>query len=141
MSIKRFLWILTHLHLNDISLQPRRDEENFDKLFKVYPLLSHLSERHESIFRPGKCQAINESMIKFKGRTSLKQYMLKKLIKRGYKVWMSCDESGFRFQFKIYTGKVKDVENKLSERVVTYEKNHLLYMDNFLLRLTIYSDF
>ncbi|GFT58041.1 hypothetical protein NPIL_315291 [Nephila pilipes] len=38
MQIKRFSGILTHLHLNDISLQTRREEENFDELYKIYPL-------------------------------------------------------------------------------------------------------
>ncbi|GFS90833.1 piggyBac transposable element-derived protein 4 [Nephila pilipes] len=116
MTIKRFSWILAHLYLNDNSLQTRRDEEHFEKLNKVYPLLSHPSERYESIFRSGKCQAINESMIKFNGRSSLKQNMSKKPIKRGYEVWMRCDESGFRYQFKIYTGKEKDVEKKFRRK-------------------------
>ncbi|GBP55035.1 hypothetical protein EVAR_46331_1 [Eumeta japonica] len=44
-------------------------------------------------------------MIKFKGRNYLKQYMPKKLIKRGYKVWMKCAESGYCLDFEIYTGK------------------------------------
>ncbi|GFT58039.1 piggyBac transposable element-derived protein 4 [Nephila pilipes] len=63
-------------------------------------------------------QAINVSMIKFKGRSSLKQYMPKMPMKRDYKVWMRCNESGFRCQFKIFAGQVKDVEKKLGERVV-----------------------
>ncbi|KFM77001.1 PiggyBac transposable element-derived protein 4, partial [Stegodyphus mimosarum] len=137
MPVKSFSWMLSHFHLNDNSLQPHRGDENFDKLYKVQPLLSHLSERFERVFRPGKCQAIDESMIKFKGRSSLKQYMPKKPIKRGYKVWMRCDESGFASQFQIYTGKVKEVERNLGERVVKtlteelYQKHHRLYMDNF----------
>ena len=137
MPVKRFSWILSHLHLNDNSLQPNRDAKDYDKLYKVRPFLFHLSERFESIFRPGKCQAIDESMIKFKGRSSLKQYMPKKPIKRAYKVWMRCDESGFACQFEIYMGKTKDAEKNLGERVVKllseklYGKNHRLYMDNY----------
>ncbi|GFT68032.1 piggyBac transposable element-derived protein 4 [Nephila pilipes] len=117
MPIKRFSWILAYLHLNNNSLQSRRDE-NFDKLYKVHPLISHLSNRYESIFRPGTCQAIDESMIKFKGRSSLKQYISKMPIKGGYKIWMCCDESVFACQFKIFIGKVEDVEKNLGERVL-----------------------
>lgn len=69
---ERFSWILSHLHLNNNTLQPRPDADNFEKLYKVRRLLSHLFERYENIFRPGKCQAIDESMIKFISRSSLK---------------------------------------------------------------------
>ncbi|GBM15863.1 Chimeric ERCC6-PGBD3 protein [Araneus ventricosus] len=86
MSVKRFAWILSHLHLNDNTVQPKREDALFDKLYKLRPLLSHLSERFLSAFRPSKCQSIDESMVKFKGRSSLKQYMPKKPIKRGYKI-------------------------------------------------------
>ena len=114
MSVKRFSWILGHLHLNDNSLQPKRGDDKFDKLYKIRPLIVHLSERFLSVFRPGKNQAVDESMVKFKGRSSLKQYMPKKPIKRGYKIWMRCDQSGFACQFQIYTGKINDkVEKKL----------------------------
>ncbi|GFT10880.1 piggyBac transposable element-derived protein 4 [Nephila pilipes] len=145
MLIKRFSWILAHRHLNDNGLQPRRDEENFDKLYKVRLLLSHLSKRYESIFRPGKCQEIEESMIQFKSCSSLKQYMPKTPIKRGYKVWMRCDEGGFECQFKIYSGKMKDVEKNLGETVAKslceklYGKNHRLYIDNFFFFFSSYE--
>ncbi|GBM01711.1 PiggyBac transposable element-derived protein 4 [Araneus ventricosus] len=138
MSVKRFAWILSHLHLNDNTVQPKRGDALFDKLYKLRPLLSHLSERFLSAFRPSKCQSIDESMVKFKGRSSLKQYMPKKPIKRGYKIWMRCDQSGFVCQFEIYTGKVDQlVEKNLGARVVTnlseqlYGKNHKVYMDNY----------
>ena len=78
MSVKRFSWILGHLHLNDNSLQPKRGDDKFHKLYKIRPLIIHLSERFLSVFRLGKNQAVNESMVKFKGRSSLKQYMPKK---------------------------------------------------------------
>lgn len=58
-------------------------------------------------------------MIKFKGRSSLKQYMPKKLTKHGYKVWTKCASSGYCLDFEIYTGKVGDrVETDLGGKVV-----------------------
>lgn len=47
-------------------------------------------------------------MIKFKGRCGLKQYMPKKPIKRGFKVWALVDSEGYLYNFDIYTGKSKD---------------------------------
>ncbi|GBM93636.1 hypothetical protein AVEN_197488-1 [Araneus ventricosus] len=77
-------------------------------------------------------------MIKFNDRSSLKQYMSKKPIKRGCKIWMRCDESGYACQFDIYTGKTAEsIEKGLGERVVSslyrtlFEKNHRVYFDNF----------
>ncbi|KFM83286.1 PiggyBac transposable element-derived protein 4, partial [Stegodyphus mimosarum] len=75
-------------------------------------------------------------MVKFKGCSSFKQYMPKKPIKRGYKIWMQCDESTYACQFEIYTGKIGDTtEKKLSDRVVRslpiFGKNHRLFMDKY----------
>ena len=38
---------------------------------------------------------IDQSMILFKGRNSLKQYNPMKSIKRGYKVWSMADMDGY----------------------------------------------
>jgi hypothetical protein len=56
MTVKRFSFLLSHIHLNDNAVMPKRGE-------------------------------------KFKGRSSMKQYMRDKPVKRGYKLWMLCDES------------------------------------------------
>lgn len=72
MAVNKFTWMLGNLHLNDNSLMPKREVKNFDKLYKLRPLLTHLSDKFKSLFRPGKNQSIDESMICFKGRSSLK---------------------------------------------------------------------
>lgn len=87
-----------------------------------------------------KDQAIDESMIAFKGRSSLKQYMPQKPIKRGYKVWVRADAYGYICKFQIYTGKNKDtqeIEQNLGGIVVLdlcedlNFKNYTVYFDNF----------
>ena len=47
-------------------------------------------------YKPGKCQSIDEGMIKYKGNYFAKQYMPAKPIKRGLKV------NRIRFLFFIY---------------------------------------
>lgn len=138
MSRDRFIWILKNIHLNDNSLQPKPSEDNFDKLYKIRPLLDILSDTFISSYKPSKNQAIDESMIKFKGRSSLRQYMPMKPIKRGYKVWIRADESGYVCRFQIYTGKVSDIAEKSLGFRVTKDltkdligKGHNLYFDNF----------
>ncbi|XP_018401793.1 PREDICTED: piggyBac transposable element-derived protein 4-like [Cyphomyrmex costatus] len=76
-------------------------------------------------------------MIKFKGRSSLKQYMPAKPIKRGYKCWVRADSSSYVCEFQIYTGKTDGTEKQLGARIVkdlTREivgGNHHVYFDNF----------
>lgn len=67
--------------------------------------------------------SIDESMILFKGRSSLKQYNPMKPIKRGYKLWCLADQKGYIKKFQIYHGKDEQLENDfkeygLGERVV-----------------------
>ena len=134
----RFEWLIANLHVNDNSLQPKPGQANFDKLYKLRPMLDALSETFLQSYLPSKNQAIDESMIKFKGRSSLRQYMPMKPVKRGYKVWLRADESGYISKFQIYSGKVGEAaEKNLGARVVKelstdlIGKGHYLYFDNF----------
>jgi len=43
--------------------------------------------------------SVDESMIKFKGRSSIKQYNPIKPIKRGYKIWSMADQKGYLLAF------------------------------------------
>lgn len=102
-------------------------------------MLQHLNDNFKTYLLPSSVVAVDESMIKFKGRSTLKQYMPKKPIKRGYKVWILADKSGYCLKFDIYTGKSKTgiVEKDLGARVVKNltndlaGKNHTVYFDNF----------
>ena len=46
-----------------------------DRLGKVRPLIDHLSCKFSSLYNPSKDVAVDEAMIKFQGRSALKQYM------------------------------------------------------------------
>ncbi len=75
-------------------------------LVKVRPLLNYLGEKFQSMYNPGKELAVDEAMIKFQERSSLKQYMPKKPVKRGVKVWVLGDSSnGYFCRLDVYTGK------------------------------------
>ena len=54
--------------------------------------------------------SVDESMIQFKGRSSLKQYNPMKPIKRGYILWCIADNSAYASGFEVYTGKHKEKE-------------------------------
>lgn len=139
MTVNRFGWLLTNLHINDNNNMPNRLDPNFDKLYKIRPFLDAISKTFLESYEPKEFQSIDESMIKFKGRSTLKQYMPLKPIKRGYKVWVRADESGYICEFQIYTGKRQGgrAEKSLGERVVRdlteniLGVNHKVFFDNF----------
>ncbi|XP_046677262.1 piggyBac transposable element-derived protein 3-like [Homalodisca vitripennis] len=87
-------------------------------------------------------------MIRFKGRSTLKQYMPLKPIKRGYKVWVRADESGYIFvSSKYIQAKLQEVKQSLlGERVVKdlTEKlsgsNHKVFFDNFFSSVNLLKD-
>ena len=145
MTVARFETVTRYLHLNDNSKMPARDSPGFDKLFKLRPFLNSIRANFLSQYVPHKQVAIDEAMIKFKGRSSLKQYMPMKPIKRGIKMWCRADGiNGYLNDFDIYTGKSGDgVTPDLGFSVVTklcsaiYGKWHDVYFDNFFTSLEL----
>ena len=135
----RFKAILRYLHLNDNSQMPARNDANFDKLYKVRPLLEAIKENTQKAYYPHQQLAIDEAMVLFKGRSSIKQFMPLKPIKRGYKVWCICDSTnGLAYDIEIYLGATGgNSELNLGERVVLRlidkikGESHQIYMDNF----------
>lgn len=81
---KRFLKILMFLHINDNLNTPSVSSPEYDKLYKIRPLLAHLTEKYANLFSPFRFISIDASTVwqpAFKGRSTLKQYMPKKPIK------------------------------------------------------------
>lgn len=140
MPVKRFLKILRLLHLNDNSQMPSRNSLEFDKLYKIRPMITHLKDIYQSVYRPSRYLAVDESMVAYKGRSTMKQYMPMKPIKRGFKIWALADSySGFLLNLDIYTGKKSNgiPEYGLGENVVLYLTKKLknlfycVFFDNF----------
>ncbi len=92
-----------------------------------------------SVYTPGTELAVDEAMIKFQGRSSLKQYMPMKPIKRGIKVWVLADSlNGYFSRLDVYTGKKEGGAKKgLGANVVMRLTEdfrgqwHRVYFDNF----------
>ena len=125
-----------------------RGEEGHDRLGKVRPLIDHLSTKFAEVYQPHRDIAVDEAMIKFQGRSSLKQYMPLKPTKRGIKVWVAADSTnGYFSRFEVYTGKKGNTtEHGLGARVVKTltsdfkGKHHHVYFDNFFTSLQLLED-
>ena len=134
----RFRDITRYCHfVNNDTLIPR-GSPGHDRLGKVRPVMSHLSAKFSELYNPHRETAVDEAMIKFQGRSSLKQlYMPMKPIKRGIKVWVLADShTGYFCKFQVYTGRGDSPEKGLGSRVVKslmepLKKFHHVYFDNF----------
>jgi len=89
--------------------------------YYVEELFSCLLQTFQKTRQDSPFQSIDESMTKFKGRSSLKQYMPMKPTKRGIKIWMRCDsQTGHVYDMDIYAGKEEEAtQGTLGERVIT----------------------
>ena len=125
-----------------------RDNPDFDKLFKVRPFIDSLKANFKLQYMPHEELSVDESMIHFKGRTSLVQYMPMKPIKRGIKMWCRADaRTGYLCDLNIYSGKTAGaVERGLGYKVVTnlcqeiYGKWHKVIFDNFFASLDLLGE-
>jgi hypothetical protein len=105
----------------------------------VEEMVSYLKTTFQKCRQDSSLQSIDESMTKFKGRASIKQYLPMKPVERGIKVWMRCDSlTGYTYDMNIYAGKEPNPgEGTLGERVVKrlaltiQEKDVTLAFDRF----------
>ncbi|XP_050516199.1 piggyBac transposable element-derived protein 3-like [Diabrotica virgifera virgifera] len=80
MSRDRFDAILSNLHINDNT---NINTQTQDKLYKIRPMIDKLNENFSRYYKGTRELSVDESIILFKGRSSLKQYNPLKPIKRG----------------------------------------------------------
>ena len=100
----RFLEISKYLHFADNQLLAPTGTLGYDELGKIRPVLESLENRFRTIYHLHKEVSIDEAMIKFKGRSSMKQYHPMKPIKRGLKVWVLADShNGYVSCLQLYT--------------------------------------
>lgn len=141
MAKNRFEELSCYLRFNDSSKEPARGDRDYDRLFKVRPVLDYVRNKCGENFLPSKNISVDEGMIGFRGRLSFRQYMPAKPTKYGIKVWMAADSSnGYVLNFDVYLGKEPNQRPRiygLGYDVVTsmirpyMNKNHHVFFDNF----------
>ncbi|XP_039288737.1 piggyBac transposable element-derived protein 3-like [Nilaparvata lugens] len=139
MTRDRFDEILSCLHVNDNENIPANCT---DKLYKLRPMIEAFNKSFMNSYDGTRQLSVDESIILFKGRSSMKQYNPMKPIKRGYKLWCVADLKGYIFNFDIYQGKNDKMKNEfmeygLGERVVLsltknfWGSNRIVCFDNY----------
>ncbi|XP_064475770.1 piggyBac transposable element-derived protein 3-like [Ornithodoros turicata] len=88
--------------VKDIEISP--DERKKDRLWKIRPLLARVLQGCHSLPRE-LCLSIDEQMVPFTGRTSLRQYVPRKPNPEGLKNFVLASPAGLIMDFEIYQGK------------------------------------
>ena len=105
MTCRRYQQQTQYLHVSDRANEPAWNSADYDKPYKIHPVLNMVWNGFAEGYKPGQNQTIDESMIAFKGRLSYVQYLLAKPIKRGIKVWMYCNaDTAYLQQFEVNLG-------------------------------------
>ena len=145
-SRNRFLEIQRFLHFVDNSTIASRGEPEYDRLAKVRPVIKSVKKSFLDSYKPHRENAIDEAMIKFKGRSSIKQYLPMKPVKRGFKVWVRADSlNGYICDLNVYTGKEDAPQQNLGANVVRKLSeplaggNYHLYFDNFFSSVQLFE--
>ena len=165
MTRNRFQLILRFLHFNDNSMMPRQGEPNYDRLFKVRPVVDHLHEKFQEVYTPRQNICVDESLLLWKGRLVFRQYLPLKRARYGIKLFLCCESDGvtkgsggYCYRLRVYTGKddpTTDIAAILpedakhlttSEQIVVFltlpllDKGYTVYTDNWYssLRLFLY---
>lgn len=99
MRRNRFLQISQFLHCAD-----NNTPDLTDKVWKLRPLMDRIKEKCLQNFEPEEKLCYDESMIKYYGKHSCKQFIRGKPIRFGYKMWCLNTVSGYLVNFEIYQG-------------------------------------
>ena len=102
MARGRFERLASMLHFCD-NLNAS-DEQKKDKMWKLCPWLDTVKTRFLQI-PPEENHAVDEIMVSFKGKSSIKQYIRGKPNPWGFQLWGRAGSSGILYDFDVYQGK------------------------------------
>lgn len=139
MSRNRFFQLRSCFHVmnnDDIPVN------NVDKFIKVRPLYNSFLNRCKEL--PVETNlAVDEQMVKFKGKLSVKQYMKGKPCPWGIKIFLLCSYNGMVYNMILYQGSSTEINHEMQKKyghggcivlqlVENLKKNeHYLFFDNF----------
>jgi hypothetical protein len=148
MTRDRFLHILRFLHFADNAQRPDQGEE-YDQVWKIRTVFDTLNQAYAKFYNPSEHLAVDEVIVKFKGRIIFRQYIPEKRKRFGIKIYKLCDDSGYTYDMRVYLG--KDSHSATDDMTATHATvRHLthrveglglkLFMDNFFSSPRLFDD-
>jgi len=104
MAQDRFLHIVHFLYFADNLQRPDKGEEH-DQLWKLRTVFDKLHEAYAKFYNTLEHLAVDEVIVKLKGRVIFRQYIPKKRKHFGIKIYKLCKESGYTYDMRVYLGK------------------------------------
>ncbi|KAL4501545.1 hypothetical protein ABPG72_018596 [Tetrahymena utriculariae] len=126
MTFERFMSIKTNFHL-------KYTNKKMNYLNNIKEFMKQLAQKFQTSYTPQQNLCIDESMIKFKGRTHMKVFMPLKPIRYGLKVYVLAEsESGFLLNLSLHEGKNYQLVNLIGDLVDHYKnKGYIVAFDRF----------
>ncbi|KAL8567072.1 hypothetical protein ACOMHN_027499 [Nucella lapillus] len=166
MTKNRFQLILQFLHFHDNATMPGPNDPNYDRLYKIRPVVDHLHEKFQEVYEPRQAVCVDESLLLWKGRLIFRQYIPMKRARFGIKIYLCCESDGdvkggggYCYRFKVYAGKQDPVNEvdpvlravdggnnnlSISEKMVVFliatllDKGYHVYTDNWYTSLKLF---
>lgn len=113
MSRNRFEILIQMLHFSDNS---QIDKNN--RSYKLGTILDDVMINSNMCMQPNELFCIDESLIKFMGRLSFKQYIKNKRNKFGIKLFKLCIQPCYTLAIKMYCGKEANPEYNVGSKIV-----------------------
>lgn len=112
MSRTRYLQIIRYLHFADNREEVKnKNSPNYDKLFKLRKFLDLLLPTFTKVYKPERNLAVDETLIKFKGKFYFRHFIPIKPGRFGMKCFTLAESStGYCLVNKIYTDKENGVQ-------------------------------
>ncbi|KAH8042749.1 hypothetical protein HPB51_025731 [Rhipicephalus microplus] len=134
---EEFKTLRSCLHFVDTQMPPNKPEEN--RLWKVQPIIDAVRKRCHKLDRAPVSYSIDEQIIPFTGRCSLRQYVKGKPRPLGLKNFVLTTSAGLVMDFEVYQGKstpLSDTALGLGPNVVlrpveTLPKHSSVYFDRY----------
>ncbi|KAL3234081.1 hypothetical protein MRX96_022829 [Rhipicephalus microplus] len=137
MPREEFKTLRSCLHFVDTQMPPNKPEEN--RLWKVQPIIDAVRKRCHKLDRAPVSYSIDEQIIPFTGRCSLRQYVKGKPRPLGLKNFVLTTSAGLVMDFEVYQGKLTPLAdtalglgpNVVLRLVETLPKHSSVYFDRY----------
>jgi len=120
-----------------------------DKLWKIRDLFEIIGMNFSKFYNPSELLAVDEVIVKFKGKILFNQYILKKCKRFSIKMFKLRDSTGYTYDMNVYLGKDRQrAAQHLSATHATVTNltrgvegfGHKLYMDKFFSSPDLFDD-
>jgi hypothetical protein len=118
MTRNRYELITRCLHVANAPADVQdRSSSKYDKLHKLRWMIDEVRNRYQAMWSPNQQMTVDEGMIMYKGKyCAVRQYMPKKPIRFGIKVWAAADAlSKYLWDFEVYCGKTENPHDDSSD--------------------------